>query len=1302
MRVFARRWLCTAVLASLAALLSNPAGAQGPPAVVKYPGGPDVQNVGGNFAVPVNGVIRWSVVIDNSGGLPLAGSYLDHLGLTPEPPAPVPPILACDNSTTCLGTQFLELLCTGPDAPLPFPPGSTCDPATGILNLQGLNIPAGVLCLEFSTRVRPGALAAGVVANIGCLDVGPPINQRVVTRPTTSTTPSCVAGLPAAGAPGCSNVLVANIGPPDFSVTKPVPAGFDDRDGNTVLSLGDRIAWSVQFTNNDTADQDGFIFDVIQAGQRFVSLDADPGGCAFNAGNATIECPLITFGPSETRLLEYTTEITCGLASDDDSLDACDRAQICGDNDPSTNDCLLSDDDGAVPIVETCMPFEFSNMLASTKSASFTDTDGDGALGSGDRMMFSITVRNDGRGTASRVGLTDVLDPGCMAVGTVDPGTGTFNPGGPDITWSLGDIRPGGSVTVSFTVDAIDNGGSCCNQGSITSGERTACAMSPVLTDNPQLPGGPRDPTCLRFGPQAVLEVEKDFALTLDQGAPGLDNGDTLTWTITVTNAGGSAATTVDLDDALLPCQVGFDETSVVITGGGTNASQPPNPPLSAGRVVVTGLGGADGMTPAETVTVRYDTTYNGGPGGCCNQATVTYAESFDPVLSDDPVTAAVSDPTCTNRTSGSVTLTVVKTTRDEDGDGCLEPGENVATTITVSATGGTAVNVRLTDVITDPGNIVSISDAGGGTVDPVLEQITWSLGDIADGADSSVTWTGKTTCDAPDGASFDDRATATADNPATASGTLTTTISAPVLDVVKTSSYTDANTNGSLDPGETVRFTITVANTGSCASGIVTVLDQLDPDLDWTAVVASDGAIDDGSGGLTWDDTTTPSLASLAPAASVMLTVDVAALDPASNPTGNGTVDNLASASAPLDVVTCPDIADTGSAPPLTIGSAASVTLRKSAADADGDGCFEPGEDVTFTLTVSVATGSITGVSLEDVITDPGAILAFVSASDGGSHDPGTSTITWALPDMNAGESLSRTWVGTLACDAPDGASVDDDATVTSNEASDTTALTTTVAAAVLGVDKTSAFTDANANGVLDPGEGVTFTIAVSNTGSCAADGVGIADTIDVDLDTAIVASDGGNVAGRDVTWTPLTTPALASLGPGATVTVTVDAPALDPATNTDPASDGAVDNAASAATTPAFGCPPLSAADALVSDPDPARNEVYVIGGGGGGVELLRNDAVGCRETARATIEAETILQPGGINPAHARTSTQPVGATGPVTLPGDATPRPADACPEASPTVDGRVIIFYQLVGTTADIMVTKVAGDVVLDW
>ena len=195
----------------------------------------------------------------------------------------------------------------------------------------------------------------------------------------------------------------------------------------------------------------------------------------------------------ETKRLQFTTEVRCALGSDDDSLNACNQASVCSDNDPRTNDCFLSDVDNALPVTPTCLDFPWTNYLGSTKSVAFDDRDGDGGLSAGDTLRYTIRVNNAGRKTGQGVSVVDTLDPSCMDFTTVSPGSGSFDPGLGTISWGVGDIPTGDTVQLSFSVDAVGTGPQCCNQAAINGREREACSGPDLPCEGVDGHGGQRD-----------------------------------------------------------------------------------------------------------------------------------------------------------------------------------------------------------------------------------------------------------------------------------------------------------------------------------------------------------------------------------------------------------------------------------------------------------------------------------------------------------------------------------------------------------------------------------------------------------------------------------------------------------------------------------------------------------------------------------------------------------------------------------------------------------------------------------------
>src|SRR5690606_460130 len=86
------------------------------------------------------------------------------------------------------------------------------------------------------------------------------------------------------------------------------------------------------------------------------------------------------------------------------------------------------------------------------------------------------------------------------------------------------------------------------------------------------------------------------------------------------------------------------------------------------------------------------------------------------------------------------------------------------------------------------------------------------------------------------------------------------------------------------------------------------------------------------------------------------------------------------------------------------------------------------------------------------------------------------------------------------------------------------------------VGIAKT--VTDASGNGIAEPGESLTYTIELTNTGGSAAVNYGVTDPLDPNV-SFVSADNGGVHAGGVVTWTGLTVPAGGNLVLSVVVTV-------------------------------------------------------------------------------------------------------------------------------------------------------------------
>ena len=267
---------------------------------------------------------------------------------------------------------------------------------------------------------------------------------------------------------------------------------------------------------------------------------------------------------------------------------------------------------------------------------------------------------------------------------------------------------------------------------------------------------------------------------------------------------------------------------------------------------------------------------------------------------------------------------------------------------------------------------------------------------------------------------------------------------------------------------GDNVTYTVTVSNDGIGDANNVVIVDRLGEGL--TFVSASDNGV--------WDPVkrTVTWIVDLAKGESKVFTVN-ATVDAYGNVTNSLVVGNKTTGVN----VTVPEI-----------NPNKTVSIENP----------NFGDDVTYTVSVSnVGIGDAKGVVVRDVL---GEGLVFVSASDGGVYDENTRTVTWIV-DLAKGESKVFTVNATVS-----GYGNVSNSLVVGNK---TAGVNVTVPEII--PDKTVNVANPNF------GDNVTYTVTVSNDGIGDANNVVIVDRLGEGL-TFVSASDNGvwDPVKRTVTW--------------------------------------------------------------------------------------------------------------------------------------------------------------------------------------
>ncbi|MFL5790698.1 MAG: hypothetical protein ACJ76A_04275, partial [Actinomycetota bacterium] len=298
---------------------------------------------------------------------------------------------------------------------------------------------------------------------------------------------------------------------PDLAIMK-----VADKDS---VSAGDQVGYTLTVTNNGPGKAfDVALTDTLPANPGLSwSVESTTGGwtCGIAAGELTCGGSgfnLASGASASVHITSTTTSATCGTISNTGIADASN------DNQVST---------GIVQITVKCAALVISKVAD------------DAVVNAGDTIGYTITVTNNGAGTATNVVVTDTLPTNAGLGWTIDGGTGAAECAIAQgvLTCSFGDMLPGASKTVhisspttSATCGKVVNSASATtgNDGSPSTGNVTITVNCPAIS---------------------VTKVADDTTV---------DAADQVGFLITVANAGPGTAKDVHLDDPL-PTNAGLD-----------------------------------------------------------------------------------------------------------------------------------------------------------------------------------------------------------------------------------------------------------------------------------------------------------------------------------------------------------------------------------------------------------------------------------------------------------------------------------------------------------------------------------------------------------------------------------------------------------------------------------------------------------------------------------------------------------------------------------------------------------------------
>ena len=306
---------------------------------------------------------------------------------------------------------------------------------------------------------------------------------------------------------------------------------------------GDTVTFSLSVTNNgSTPAQNVVVNDTRPAGLNFVDSDSRCSG-----GNDTLTCNLGTLAPGQTITLQThysaysATSPACSIPSYTNTATVTTTTQ---ETNQSNNTSSVT-----VQCAGTSNP---------TTDVSITKT-APSSVNRGDALPYTLVIRNIGNSNADNVVINDPIPTGLTYVSANGatcaqalPSGGAFNG---FITCNLGSMNAGSSKTVTLTFQT---------SGQTTCGTVTNTAS---VTTNSQDSNGGNNQSSAQTQVQCPVQQNADLQIIKTASSPTAHPGDTVTFSLKVTNLGSTAAQNVVIDD-VRPAGMNFVDSDSRCSGG--------------------------------------------------------------------------------------------------------------------------------------------------------------------------------------------------------------------------------------------------------------------------------------------------------------------------------------------------------------------------------------------------------------------------------------------------------------------------------------------------------------------------------------------------------------------------------------------------------------------------------------------------------------------------------------------------------------------------------------------------------------
>ena len=574
-------------------------------------------------------------------------------------------------------------------------------------------------------------------------------------------------------------VIVENISSILISKTSTIT----QNDSNSTVDIGDQINYTIVVTNDGNTVLTGInITDTLTTiGGTSLSLDAVPVFVSSTDANTTFtsdpntSVPTLQIGESVT----YTATFTVNQAAID-AGGVKNTVIVTATADDADNTSVADTTDSPVITTITQSPAIEVTMVGVVDHVTGTDSE----TTTGDTIVYTITIENTGNVTITDIDITDTMTDGAgQSLTRTSPST-----------FSTYTLAPGATEEIQATY-TIEH--STADTGSISN----TVNVVGTAPDGTEVSDDIDAPVVVLTDLSPSIEVINSAIIYdgYDDGYNGL--GDTIEFSISIENTGNVTLSDVYITDNL----TALNGDSLILTSGPTFVSN--------------GYGSTEGtLQPGETST--YVATYvisqqavDAGGVSFTAIATASTTNGFEDVMT---VSNSTNIETYTN-SSLAVTKEVAQII--DNGDGFNGSGDIIDYTITITNTGNlTLNNVTIQDSLYDGyGNFIS-------------ELTPFFVGSNKAGSQQGVLQVGETssysaqyTIDqaASDSELVRNTVTVTANDPSgneiLVSDFVEITVASFSIEVLKTWELSsDLDNDGIVDDGDTIRFIVSVKNTGN------------------------------------------------------------------------------------------------------------------------------------------------------------------------------------------------------------------------------------------------------------------------------------------------------------------------------------------------------------------------------------------------------------------------------------------------------------------------------------------------------